>query len=138
VADGDMYRCPAGERLTSRFTSVERGMNLSVYWTTACQGCPIKAKCTTGTVRRIKRWKHEAVLDTVQQRLDQAPEKMEVRRETVEHPFGTIKAWMGATHFLTKTLPKVSTEMSLHVLAYNLKRVMKILGVVPLMEAMQV
>jgi len=137
VADDDTYRCPAGEQLTSRFTSVERGMNLSVYWTTACQGCPIKAKCTTGPVRRIKRWEHEAVLDTMQQRLDQAPEKMEVRRETVEHPFVTIKAWMGSTHFLTRTLPKVSTEMSLHVLAYNLKRVMKILGVVPLMEAMQ-
>jgi transposase len=137
VADDDTYRCPAEERLTSRFTSVERGMNLSVYWTTACQGCLIKAKCTTGPVRRIKRWEHEAVLDTMQQRLDQAPEKMEVRRETVEHPFGTIKAWMGSTHFLTRTLPKVSTEMSLHVLAYNLRRVMKILGVVPLMEAMQ-
>ena len=137
VADDNTYRCPAGERLTSRFTSVERGMNLSVYWTTACQGCPIKAKCTTGPVRRIKRWEHEAVLDTMQQRLDQAPEKMEVRRETVEHPFGTIKAWMGSTHFLTRTLPKVRTEMSLHVLAYNLKRVMNILGVVPLMEAMQ-
>jgi transposase len=137
VADENTYRCPAGERLTSRFTSVERGMNLSVYWTTACQGCPIKAKCTTGPVRRIKRWEHEAVLDSMQQRLDQAPEKMEVRRETVEHPFGTIKAWMGSTHFLTRTLSKVSTEMSLHVLAYNLKRVMKILGVVPLMEAMQ-
>jgi transposase len=137
ATDDDTYRCPAGERLTSRFTSVERGMNLSVYWTTACQGCSIKAKCTTGPVRRIKRWEHEAVLDTMQQRLDQAPEKMEVRRETVEHPFGTIKAWMGSTHFLTRTLPKVSTEMSLHVLAYNLKRVMKILGIVPLMEAMQ-
>jgi transposase len=137
VADDDTYRCPAGERLTSRFTSVEDGMNLYVYWTTACQSCPIKARCTTSKVRRIKRWEHEAVLDTMQQRLDRAPEKMEVRRQTVEHPFGTIKAWMGSTHFLTKTLPKVSTEMSLHVLAYNLKRVMKILGVAPLMEAMQ-
>ena len=137
VADDDTYRCPAGERLTSRFTSVEDGMNLYVYWTTACQSCPIKARCTTSKVRRIKRWEHEAVLDTMQQRLDRAPEKMEVRRQTVEHPFGTIKAWMGSTHFLTKTLPKVSTEISLHVLAYNLKRVMKILGVAPLMEAMQ-
>jgi transposase len=137
VPDDDTYRCPAGERLTSRYISVEHGMNLYVYWTTACQGCSIKAKCTTGKERRIKRWEHEGVLDTMQQRLDQAPEKMEVRRETVEHPFGTIKAWMGSTHFLTKTLPKVRTEMSLHVLAYNLKRVMKILGVVPLMEAIQ-
>jgi hypothetical protein len=137
VADDDTWRCPAGERLTSRYISVEHGMNLYVYWTTACSGCPIKAKCTTGKERRIKRWEHETVLDTMQQRLDEAPEKMEVRRQTAEHPFGTIKAWMGSTHFLTKTLPKVSTEMSLHVLAYNLKRVMKILGVVPLKEAMQ-
>jgi hypothetical protein len=128
AADDDTWRCPAAERLTSRYTSVELGMNLYVYWTTACQGCPIKAKCTTGEERRIKRWEHEAVLDIMQKRLDEAPEKMEVRRQTVEHPFGTIKAWMGSTHFLTKTLPKVSTEMSLHVLAYNLKRVMKILG----------
>jgi len=137
AADDDTYRCPAGERLTSRFTSVEDGMNLYVYWTTACQGCPMKVKCTTGKERRIKRWEHETVLDAMRQRLDRAPEKMEVRRQTVEHPFGTIKAWMGSTHFLTKTLPKVSTEMSLHVLAYNLKRVMKILGVVPLMDAMK-
>jgi hypothetical protein len=137
VADDNTYRCPAGERMSWRFASVEKGMTLHSYWTTACHGCPIKAKCTTGKERRIKRWEHEAVLDSMQQRLDQAPEKMEVRRQTVEHPFGTIKAWMGSTHFLTKTLPKVSTEMSLHVLAYNLKRVMKILGVVPLTEAMQ-
>jgi len=87
--------------------------------------------------RNIKRWEHEGVLETMQQRLDQAPEKMAVRRQTVEHPFGTIKARMGATHFLTKTLGRVSTEMSLHVLAYNLKRVMKVLGVMPLMQAMR-
>ena len=73
----------------------------------------------------------------MQERLDAAPEKMDVRRQTVEHPFGTIKAWMGSTHFLTKTLRRVNTEMSLHVLAYNLKRVMKVLGVVPLMKAMR-
>ncbi len=137
VADDNTYRCPAGERLTWRFASVEDGMTLSSYWTSACQNCPIKAKCTTGKERRIKRWEHEAVLETMQQRLDRAPEKMQVRQQTAEHPFGTIKAWMGSTHFLMKTLPKVSTEMSLHVLAYNLKRVMKMLGVVPMMEAMQ-
>lgn len=137
LAEDNTYRCPAGERLTWRFASVEDGMNLHSYWTSACQKCPLKAKCTTGKERRIKRWEHEGVLETMQQRLDQAPEKMEVRRQTVEHPFGTIKAWMGATHFLTKTLRRVSTEMSLHVLAYNLKRVMKVLGVVPLMRAMQ-
>ena len=88
VPDDDTYRCPAGERLTSRYISVEHGMNLYVYWTTACQGCSIKAKCTTGKERRINRCQHEGVLDTMQQLLDQAPEKMEVRRETVEHPFG--------------------------------------------------
>ncbi len=112
-------------------------MTLHSYWASACQECPLKAKCTTGRERRIKRWEHEGVLETMQQRLDHAPEKMEVRRQTVEHPFGTIKAWMGATHFQTKTLRRVSTEMSLHVLAYNLKRVMKVLGVVPLMKAMR-
>ncbi len=97
----------------------------------------MKKQCTTGKQRRIKRWEHEAVLDAMQVRLDQAPQMMRVRRQTVEHPFGTIKAWMGATHFLTKTLDRVSTEMSLHVLAYNLKRVMQILGVGPLLEAMR-
>ena len=137
MAEDNTYRCPAGERLTWRFASVEDGMTLHSYWTSACQKCPLKAKCTTGKERRIKRWEHEGVLETMQQRLDQAPEKMEVRRQTVEHPFGTIKAWMGATHFLTKTLGRVSTEMSLHVLAYNLKRVMKLLGIVPMMKAMQ-
>ena len=137
VAENNTYRCPAGERQASRFASVEDGMALHVYWTSACPDCPLKAKCTTGKERRIKRWEHEGVLETMQARLDQAPEKMEVRRQTVEHPFGTIKAWMGSTHFLTKTLRRVSTEMSLHVLAYNLKRMMKVLGVVPLMQAMR-
>jgi hypothetical protein len=133
MAEDNTYRCPAGERLTWRFPSVEDGMTLHSYWTSACKDCSLKAKCTTGKERRIKRWEHEGVLDAMQQRLDQAPETMELRRQTVEHPFGTIKAWMGATHFLTKTLGRVSTEMSLHVLAYYLKRVMKVLGVVPLM-----
>jgi transposase len=137
VADDNTWGCPAGERLTWRFASVEKGMTLHSYWTTACHACPLKIKYTTGKERRIKRWEHEGVLDTMQQRLDQVPEKMQVRQQTVEHPFGTIKFWMGSAHFLMKTLPKVGTEMSLHVLAYNLKRVMKILGVVPLMEAMQ-
>jgi hypothetical protein len=106
------------------------------YWTTACHGCAIKAQCTTGKKRRIKRWEHEAALDAMQVRLDHAPEMTRVRRQTVEHPFGTLKAWMGATHFRTKTLDRVSTEMSLHVLAYNFKRVIKILGIGPMMQAM--
>jgi transposase len=115
VAEDNTYRCPAGERLTWRFASVEDGMAVRSYWTAACQECPLKAKCTTGKERRIKRWEHEGVLETMQQRLDHAPEKMAVRRRTVAHPFGTIKAWMGSTQFLTKTLGRVSTEMSLHV-----------------------
>ncbi|GAF76647.1 unnamed protein product, partial [marine sediment metagenome] len=87
--------------------------------------------------RRITRWEHEYVLEAVQQRLDKHPEKMRVRRETVEHAFGTIKSWMGSTHFQMKTLAHVATEMALHVLAYNLKRVMNILGINPLIEAMR-
>src|SRR3984957_949752 len=137
VAEDDVYRCPANERLTRRFTSVEDGMTLHTYWTTKCGDCALKAQCTTGKQRRIKRWEHEAVIDAMQQRLDRAPKAMRIRRATVEHPFGTIKAWMGATHFKTRTLEKVRTEMSLHVLAYNLKRVIAILGAQPLMEAMR-
>jgi Transposase DDE domain len=90
-----------------------------------------------GRQRRISRWEHEAVLETVQDRLDRSPEKIRVRRQTVEHPFGTIKAWMGATHFQMRRLPKVASEMALHVLAYNMKRVMQILGVSGLMAAMR-
>ena len=97
----------------------------------------MKAQCTTGTNRRVTRWEHEDVLERVQARLDREPERMRERRETAEHPFGTIKSWMGATHFQMRTLEKVSTEMSLHVLAYNMKRVMKIMGTIPLMEAIR-
>ena len=98
---------------------------------------PSKIACTTGKERRITRWEHEHVLEAVQRRLDEHPEKMRQRRETVEHPFGTIKARMGATHFLMKTLPRVATEMALHVLAYNLTRVINIMGIKPLMAAMR-
>jgi hypothetical protein len=112
-------------------------MTLYKYWSSACPGCPLKAQCTTGKYRRIARWEHEQVLEAMQARLEQMPQASRVRRQTVEHTFGTLKAWMGATHFLTKTLPRVSTEMSLHVLAYNLKRAMQIMGVLPLMQAMR-
>jgi hypothetical protein len=108
---------------------VERGMTLHRYWPSACPRCPIKAQCTPSDYRHITRWEHEAVLDAMQERLDRQPEMMRVRRQTVEHPFGTIKYWMGLTHFLMKTLTPVRTEMSLHVLAYSLKRVMRILGI---------
>jgi len=137
VAADDVYRCPAGERLTYRFSREERGKTIRRYWADACKRCPLKAQCTTGAERRIQRWEHEAVLEKVQSRLDHNPDAMAVRRQTAEHPFGTIKCWMGATHFLMKTLPKVASEMALNVLAYNLKRVMAILGVAGLLEAMR-
>ncbi len=137
IAEDDAYRCPADQRLTRRCTSVENGMDLHVYWTTTCGDCPLKIQCTSGKERRIKRWEHEAVIDAMQDRLDRKLDAMRIRRATVEHPFGTLKAWMGATHFKTKTLDKVRTEMSLYVLAYNLKRVIAILGAVPLMQAMR-
>jgi transposase len=137
VAGEDVYICPAGERLTYHFTNEENGLVLHRYWTTACQGCAIKHNCTTGKERRITRWEHEHILEAAQRRLDEHPEKMRQRRETVEHPFGTIKTRMGATHFLMKTLPRVAGEMALHVLAYNLTRVMNIMGVQPLLAAMR-
>ena len=133
----DVYRCPAGEKLAYRYTNEEDGKTLRRYWTTACPRCPLKSRCTTGPERRITRWEHEHVLEAVQQRLDENPQAMRVRRETVEHPFGTLKMRMGATHFLMKRLPKVATEMALHVLAYNLTRVMNILGVKLLIAAIQ-
>jgi len=133
----DVYRCPAGERLKYYFTAEEHGQQLRRYWTNACRTCAIKHQCTTGKERRITRWEHEHVLEAVQRRLDENPQAMRQRRETVEHPFGTIKARMGATHFLMKTLPKVATEMALSVLAYNLTRVMNILGIKPLIAAIR-
>ncbi len=133
----DEYECPAGERAIYRFTREEKGKQIRRYWSSACVSCSMKSKCTTGKERRISRWEHEAILDTVETRLEQAPEMMKVRRSTVEHPFGTIKYWMGSTHFQMKTLKHVSTEMSLHVLAYNMKRVIKILGARQLIAAIQ-
>jgi Transposase DDE domain len=136
LPEEDAYRCPAGEQLRYYSSNVERGLTLRRYWTTACQASPIKSRCTTSPQRRSTRWEHEAVLEAVQRRLDALPEAIAIRRQTVEHPFGTIKAWMGSTHFLTKTLQKVKTEMSLHVLAYNMKRMINILGVGPLLKAL--
>jgi DDE family transposase len=107
------------------------------YSTTACPTCPLKSRCTTAELRWIKRWEHEHVIEAMQKRLDENPQAMRMRRETVEHPFGTIKARMGATHFLMKTLPRVASEMALHVLAYNLTRVMNIVGVQPLLAAIR-
>jgi len=137
IAEADEYLCPAGERLIYRCSTVEKGLNIHRYWSSMCPSCPIKSKCTTGKHRRVRRWEHEEVVEALQTRLDREPERMRARRETVEHPFGTIKSWMGSTHFLTRTLPRVSTEMSLHVLAYNMKRMMNIIGTKPLIEAIR-
>ena len=137
IAQDNEFECPAGERLIWRFSTQENGKTINKYWSSNCPACSIKERCTTSQYRRVSRWEHEDVLDRVQDRLDAEPERMRVRRETVEHPFGTIKSWMGSTHFQMKTLKHVSTEMSLHVLAYNMKRAMSILGIGPLIKAIQ-
>jgi transposase len=137
LSEENAYRCPAGEKLAYRMTTEEHGQKLHRYWTNACRTCPLKAKCTKGPERRITRWEHEHVVEAVQERLDKTPGAMRTRRETVEHPFGTIKMRMGATHFLMKTLPKVATEMALCVLTYNLTRVLNIVGVEKLLEAIK-
>jgi transposase len=134
----DVYRCPAGEKLPFRYMSDEGGLQMRSYWTSACATCAIKSQCTTGKERRVKRWEHERVVEAVQTRLDKNPQAMRVRRETVEHPFATLKMRMGATHFLCKRLPKVATEMALNVLGYNLTRVMNIIGVAALVAAIRV
>ena len=137
IAKDDEYQCPAGQRLRWHQTTTEHGMNIRAYWTYVCPQCPLKAQCTTGNERRVRRWEHEAVIEAMQRRLDRRPDAMTLRRRTVEHVFGTLKHWMGSTHFLTRRLEHVGTEMSLHVLAYNLKRVIKVLGAAKTMSSMK-
>ncbi|PTM41567.1 IS1182 family transposase [Bosea sp. 124] len=138
LPEQDVYRCPSGALLPRHMTTVERGMTLHRYWDRAsCQACALKAQCTPSVERRVTRWEHEAIIDALQRRMDLTPGAMRQRRRLVEHPFGTIKAWMGATHFLTRRLPNVKTEIGLHILAYNLKRVIAIIGAKPLMEAIR-
>jgi transposase len=135
--DDDEYECPAGERLVRHMDSVHGGLKIYRYWTSVCGRCALKSQCTTGKERRITRWEHEPVLERLQNRLDRRPDVMRIRRQTVEHPFGTIKAWMGTQHFKMKTLKHVSTEMSLHVLAYNLKRAISLFSAPELIRRMQ-
>jgi transposase len=132
----DVYVCPAQEVLIWRNAYADNGRMLNSYWSSNCRSCSIKAQCTPARERKIRRWEHETVLEDMQVRLDNAPQMMTIRKRTVEHPFGTLKQWMGATHFLTRRLAGVSTEMSLNVLAYNFKRVLKILGAQNLMKAL--
>ncbi|WP_310676695.1 transposase, partial [Burkholderia multivorans] len=119
-------------------TTIEHGMTFHRYWSSHCGSCALKGKCTPSKQRRVTRWEHEQVLEEVQQRLDRTPDAMRIRRSTVEHAFGTLKLWMGSAHFLTRTLKRVGTEMSLHVLAYNMKRVLSIVKTETLMKAMRV
>jgi hypothetical protein len=137
IAKDDEYQCPAGEQASYRFTGEQQGLQVRRYWSSACPQCPMKTQCTPSSHRRITRWEHKAVLEATQRRLDRMQDAMTVRRCTVEHVFGTFKGWMGTSPFLTRRLPNVSTEMSLTVLAYNLKRVLSILGFAKTMEAMQ-
>jgi len=138
AAERDHYTCPAGAELTKANRRADHAEDFDFYrHLSACHTCALRRQCTPTKLRRIKRWEHEAVLEKMQARLDHMPDAMKIRRQTVEHPFGTLKAWMGATHFLTRTLEKVRTEMSLHVLAYNIKRMIKIFGVIPLMQAIR-
>jgi len=136
-AKHDAYDCPARQRMTYRFSTEDKGKKMRVYMTRHCAACPLKAKCTTGKQRRIKRWQHEHVLEAAAADLKKRPDAMRLRKQIVEHPFGTIKHCMGATHFVMKRLPNVQTEMSLHVLAYNLRRVINIFGVPKLIAELQ-
>ncbi|MGI9288433.1 MAG: transposase, partial [Pseudomonadales bacterium] len=138
-ARADQYHCPAGETLPRRYSSVENGLTIHTYYASvlACRDCKLRDKCTKSKERRVRRWEHEGLLDAMAEELRQTPDAMPMRARTVEHPFGTIKTWMGSQHFLMKQLKNVRTEMSLHVLAYNLKRMISIKGVIPLMEAMR-
>ena len=131
------YRCPAGQSMIYRFTTIENGMTNHRYWSSNCKDCALKDRCTPSQNRRVTRWEHQDVLEEMQARLDENPDAMRIRRSSVEHPYGTIKAWMGATHFLTKGLERVQTEMSLHVLAYNFRRLLALLGMANMMDAIR-
>jgi hypothetical protein len=137
IAKDDEYQCPAGQRAIYRFAREESGLQIRRYWSSACPRCPMKSRCTPSDYRRISRWEHEAVLDAMQRRLNRKLDAMTLRRRTIEHVFGTLKHWVGSTHFLTRRLENVGTEMSLLVLAYNLKRVIKVLGTARTMKAVR-
>ena len=135
--DADIYRCPAGQALTYRTTSEQQGLLMRRYWTNACKACDLKSRCTTGQERRVSRWEHEHLVEASNARRRSPAAPMSVRRSTVEHPFGTIKSWTGPCHYLTRRLPGVRTEMALNVLAYNIKRMIALVGIKGLMAAIQ-
>jgi transposase len=139
MARDDEYQCPAGQRMPWRMKTLQDGLWMHSYWpaTSVCQACTLHSMCTSAKFRYVRRWEHEELLERVQGRLDRHPNKMTVRRRTIEHVFGTLKHWMGATHFLMRGLEHVSTEMSLQVLAYNLKRVISVIGITRTMKMMR-
>lgn len=133
----DEYKCPANKRLAQRTKMMEAGKVMLRYWSKECGTCALKPKCTVGKERRVTRWEHGKVIEDHERRMINNPTMMQIRKQTVEHPFGTIKSWMGMAHFKTKRLKNVSTEMSLHVLAYNMTRMINIMGVKPLIRAIE-
>lgn len=139
-AEQDAYVCPAKQILPYRMTGVEKGQEQKKYWASndVCRACEFKPKCSNSPFpRRLSRWVHQDCLDEMDALKQSLPDSMLIRKQTVEHPFGTIKSWMGATHFLTRGFENVRTEMNLHVLAYNLKRMISIFGTQELIKAMQ-
>lgn len=117
--------------------TLERSIQIRRYWINGCKTCPLRTNCTTGNERRISRWEREDLVDDMDRRLGRDPDYMTLRRCTADHPFGTIKAWMGSTHFLTRRLTNVRSEMAFNVLAYNFKRMVALIGIRGLMRAMQ-
>ena len=133
----DCYWCPAGQKLTYRFQTTEKGRDIKYYASSACAHCPIKNQCTRSKDgRRITRWVYEYVLEDMEARVQDEPEKVKLRKTIAEHPFGTIKRHMDQGYFLMKGLPNVGAEMSLTVLAYSIKRAVKILGVPTMLQAL--
>ncbi len=134
----DCYHCPAGQQLDTRYRWLQNGHTIVQYSNpSVCGGCAIKAQCARGNFRRITRWEGEAVLDRMAERLAARPGILNVRRETVEHPFGSIKQWMNQGAFLMRGLDKVRGEFSLTALAYNLRRAINLIGVTGLIRAVQ-
>lgn len=133
----DCYRCPAGKELSYRYQSLEQGRQMRTYQISGCKSCELKSKCSINQkgIRAIKRWVDEAIMEAMARRIAENPEKVELRKCLVEHPFGTIKRAMNQGYFLMRGLSKVGAETSLTILAYNLRRVMNILGVRKMMEA---
>lgn len=127
-AEQDCYRCPAGETLQRK--QVTNKDRQTIYTTTACPECALKAQCTQARQRFVSRHFDEFVFEQAQVRCTSHPEMMKRRREIVEHPFGNLKERIfGNARFLLRGLAGVSGEMALAVLAYNFKRVINILGV---------